>query len=63
LTTARDAARKRTRLYAHGVAAQLSTSKLEALRKGILEFNDVVANRINAAADAAPRAASPAEAS
>jgi beta-N-acetylhexosaminidase len=63
MATARDAARKRARLYARGVAPPLSANRLEALRKSILEFNQTVAAITNAAADAAPRAASPAEAS
>lgn len=63
MTTARDAARKRARLYARGVAPALSANKLDALRKNILDFNQQVAAITNAAADAAPRAASPAEAS
>jgi beta-N-acetylhexosaminidase len=63
MTTARDAARKRARLYARGVAPALNANKLDALRTRILQFNDTVAAITNAAADAAPRAASPAEAS
>ena len=63
LATARNAARKRARLYASGVMPSLNPIKLEALRKSILEFNDQVAAAINANADATPRAASPAEAS
>jgi len=63
MTTARDAARKRTRLYTPGVSPALNTNRLEALRKNILDFNDTVATITNAAADAAPRATSPAEAS
>jgi beta-N-acetylhexosaminidase len=63
MTTARDAARKRTRLYARGVAPAFNANRLEALRKNILEFNQTVATITNAAADTAPRAASPAEAS
>jgi beta-N-acetylhexosaminidase len=63
MATARDGARKRARLYARGVAPPLSANRLEALRKSILEFNQAVAAITNAAADAAPRAASPAEAS
>lgn len=63
LATARDAARKRTRLYARGVAPTLSAKKLEALRKSILDFNETVAAIVDASAIAAPRAASPAETS
>jgi beta-N-acetylhexosaminidase len=63
MTTARDAARKRARLYAGGIGPALNAGKLDALRKRILEFNDKIAAITNAAADAAPRAASPAEAS
>jgi beta-N-acetylhexosaminidase len=63
MDTARNAARKRARLYASGVSPSLSASKLEALRKSILEFNQAVTVITNTAADAAPRAASPAEAS
>ena len=63
LTTARDAARKRARLYASGVAPTLSAKKLEALRKSILDFNETVAAIVDASAIAAPRAASPAETS
>ena len=63
LNTARDAARKRARLYARGGPPPVNAKKIEALRKDILAFNDTVATITNAAADAAPRAASPAEAS
>ena len=63
MTTARDAARKRARLYARGVAPALNANRLEALRKNILDFNQIVTAITNAAADAAPRATSPAEAS
>jgi len=63
LATARDAARKRARLYASGVAPTLSAKKLEALRKSILDFNETVAAIVDASAIAAPRAASPAETS
>ena len=63
LATARDSARKRALLYARGVGPALSARKLEALRKSILDFNETVAAIVNAAADSAPRASSPAEAS
>ena len=63
MTRARDAARKRTRLYTRGVAPALNSKNLESLRTNILEFNETVAAIVNAAADAAPRASSPAEAS
>ncbi len=63
LATARDSARKRARLYARGVAPALGEKKLEALRKSILDFNEMVAANVNASAVAAPRVASPAEAS
>jgi beta-N-acetylhexosaminidase len=63
LATARVAARKRTRLYARGVSPALSAKKLEELRKSILDFNETVAAIVDASAVAAPRAASPAEAS
>ncbi len=63
MTTARDSARKRARLYARGVAPSLGAKKLEALRKSILDFNETVAAIVNASAVAAPRASSPAEAS
>jgi beta-N-acetylhexosaminidase len=63
MTTARDAARKRARLYAHTGSLPLNANRLEALRKNILDFNQSVAAITNAAAEAAPRAASPAEAS
>ncbi len=63
MATARDAARKRARLYARGGSPALNANRLEALRKNILEFNQAVTTITNAAADAAPRAASPAEAS
>ena len=63
LTTSRDSARKRARLYAKGVAPALSVKKLEALRKSILDFNETVAALVDASAVAAPRASSPAEAS
>jgi beta-N-acetylhexosaminidase len=63
MATARDAARKRARLYARGIAPPLNATRLEALRKNIADFNQIVTTITNAAADAAPRAASPAEAS
>ena len=63
MNAARDAARKRARLYARGGSLPVNAKKIEALRKDILAFNDTVATITNAAADAAPRAASPAEAS
>lgn len=63
LATARSAARKRSRLYASGVAPTLSAKKLEALRNSILDFNETVATIVDASAVAAPRAASPAETS
>jgi beta-N-acetylhexosaminidase len=63
LATARVAARKRARLYARGVSPALSAKKLEELRKSILDFNETVAAIVDASAVAAPRAASPAEAS
>ena len=63
MATARDAARKRARLYARGIAPPLNATRLEALRRNIANFNQIVTTITNAAADAAPRAASPAEAS
>jgi beta-N-acetylhexosaminidase len=63
MATARDAARKRARLYSRGIAPPLNATRLEALRKNIADFNQIVTTITNAAADAAPRAASPAEAS
>ncbi|MGA8741319.1 MAG: beta-N-acetylhexosaminidase [Terracidiphilus sp.] len=63
MARARDTERKRARLYARGVSTALSPQKLEALRKSILEFNETVAAILDASAVAAPRAASPAEAS
>ena len=63
MATARDTERKRARLYARGVSTALSPQKLEALRKSILEFNETIATILDASAVAAPRAASPAEAS
>jgi beta-N-acetylhexosaminidase len=63
MATARDSARKRARLYGRGVAPSLGAKKLEALRKSILDFNETVAAIVDASAVAAPRAASPAEAS
>ena len=63
MATARNTERKRALLYALGVSTALSPQKLEALRKSILEFNETVAAILNASAVAAPRAASPAEAS
>jgi beta-N-acetylhexosaminidase len=63
LTTAREAARKRGRLYARSMGPMPSAAKLEALRKSILDFNETVAKIVDASAVAAPRAASPAEAS
>jgi len=63
MTTARDAARKRAGLYARRIAPPLNATRLEALRRNIADFNQIVTTITNAAADAAPRAASPAEAS
>ena len=68
MTTAREAARKRARIYAGQTGAgvlgpALNAGRLDVLRRRIVEFNDRVAAITNAAADAAPRAASPAEAS
>jgi len=63
LMRARDGARKRARIYARGAAPALNSNKLESLRRNILDFNETVAAIVNAAADAAPRASSPAEAS
>ncbi len=63
LATARGTARKRARLYARGVAPALSEKKLQALRTSILNFNETVAAIVDASAVAAPRTASPAEAS
>jgi beta-N-acetylhexosaminidase len=63
LATARGTARKRARLYARGVAPALSEKNLQALRTSILNFNETVAAIVDASAVAAPRAASPAEAS
>ena len=63
LATARDAARKRARLYRGEIAPTLSGKKLDALRKSILDFNETVAAIVEASAVAQPRAASPAEAS
>jgi beta-N-acetylhexosaminidase len=62
-TTARESARKRARLYVRGVAPALSAKALESLRSGIVQFNETVAEVLQAAEDAAPRASSPAEAS
>ena len=50
LTTARDAARKRARLYAQGVAPALRAKQLEALRKSILDFSETVAALVDASA-------------
>ena len=43
MATARDAARKRARLYARGVAPPLSAKRLESLRKSISQFNETMA--------------------
>jgi beta-N-acetylhexosaminidase len=63
MATVRDAARKRARLYARGVAPPLNTKRLASLRKEIAQFNETIALILKAAEDATPRAASPAEAS
>jgi beta-N-acetylhexosaminidase len=62
LATARNAGRKRARLYSRGLATALTNKGLEALRKSILEFNETIAKIANAGTDA-PRAISPAESS
>jgi beta-N-acetylhexosaminidase len=63
MTTARDAARKRARLYARGVAPALNTKRLASLREDVTQFNDTIAQILKSAENATPRAASPAEAS
>ena len=63
MATARGLCTQAVASYARGVAPALSAKKLEALRKSILDFNETVAAIVNASADAAPRASSPAEAS
>jgi beta-N-acetylhexosaminidase len=60
---ARNASRKRTRLYKRGIAPALTPKALDALRAGIARFNETVAGILQAAEDAVPRATSPAEAS
>jgi beta-N-acetylhexosaminidase len=63
LSTARDSARKRAKLYARGVAPALHAKKLESLRQSIAQFNDNITALNKATDDATPRASSPAEAS
>ncbi|MGA7341105.1 MAG: beta-N-acetylhexosaminidase [Terracidiphilus sp.] len=59
LRRAREAARKRERLYARGIARALTATQLDALRERMLRFRERVAA---SEADAiAPRAAAPAE--
>jgi beta-N-acetylhexosaminidase len=63
LARAEESSRKRTRLYAHGEARALSSKGFEKLRNDIAKFNEKVAGTLQAADNATPRAASPAEAS
>ncbi|HKD60483.1 MAG TPA: beta-N-acetylhexosaminidase [Terracidiphilus sp.] len=63
LAQAQESLRKRARLYAHSEARALNSKGLEKLRSDIAKFNERVAGILQAADNAAPRAASPAEAS
>jgi beta-N-acetylhexosaminidase len=63
LARAQEVGRKRAKLYAHGEARALSSKGLDKLRSDIAKFNQKVAEILQAADDATPRAASPAEAS
>ena len=60
---ARDSSRKRARLHARVVSPAPSSKVLDSLRDEIARFNETIARITQAAADAAPRASSPAEAS
>ena len=63
LTTARDSARKRARLYSARIAPPPTAKALESIRGSILPFNETISKLGNAVADVTPRAAAPAEAS
>ena len=60
--TARDAGRKRVKLYARGIFPLPAAKALESLRGSILEFNRTIAAVSDASAEA-PRATAPAETS
>ncbi len=62
LAAARDAGRKRAKLFTRSVSPLPSEKSLQSLRAGILEFNQTIAALTNSTADA-PRATAPAEAS
>ena len=63
LNAALDSGRKRARLYGKFVSKPPTPKALDSLKTKILAFNEKVAAQANAAADVAPRAAAPAEAS
>ena len=61
--TAAASARKRARLYARAAAPAPNSRTLDQLRSSIAKFNETIAHITEVAADAVPRASSPAEAS
>lgn len=63
LARARESARKRSTLYSKSETAAPAAKSLESLRTSIVKFNETVAGILQVAVDAAPRVASPAEAS
>jgi beta-N-acetylhexosaminidase len=63
MARAQESSRKRARLYASAEARALTAKGLEKLRSDIAKFNETVAKILQAADNATPRAASPAEAS
>lgn len=63
LARARETARKQKRLYARGVARELTAKQLQSLRERILRFGERVTATAAAADAIAPRAISPVETS
>jgi beta-N-acetylhexosaminidase len=63
LARTRETARKQKRLYARGVARELTAKQLQSLRERILRFGERVTATAAAADAIAPRATSPAETS
>ena len=63
LAAAAVSARKRVRLYPRSVSPAPASRALDSLRSDIAQFNESVAKITQKAAEAAPRATSPAEAS
>jgi beta-N-acetylhexosaminidase len=63
MKAAADSGRKRAQLYRAGIPAPPTAKAIESLRSKIHAFNESVARQGNTAADVAPRASAPAEAS